>query len=289
MRVRKRLVGADGGNLSLLEAVWYLFVRVNHISVSGTSAVSRFLAITILICLAGLPQASLGQDVESMLAEARSSRMKGKNREALETLAKASERFPQRVEPWIQMGTVLEDQGKWRDAMKCYLRAFTMDPSNPRAARNLNQLKSSRAVNEPLEANPAKEWFIQKGLRALDRGDFRRATEIFKLSRGLLWNDPRPLLYMAIAAERNGEIRRAIAMYEQTIEAFPDFAPARVNLVIALLVAGDRDTALKSAQESLAVLPGNRRLAYLSRLCKQRPKAAGKRRPEMASDGNPNP
>jgi tetratricopeptide (TPR) repeat protein len=97
------------------------------------------------------------------------------------------------------------------------------------------------------------------------------------LSRGLFPNDPRPLFYAAITREEQGRINAAIALYERSVASFPDYIPARINLIVALISAGDKERAGRQAQKALEVVPDNPRVRYLARLL-------GKAEP---SDGQP--
>jgi Flp pilus assembly protein TadD len=244
-----------------------------------------------VLCVLLMSQPGVGQDVEQLLSQGKTLRMEGKKRRSVQAFAKALEHTPGHVECLVQMGAALEDQGKWRQAVKSYKRALQIDPTNLMAGRNLRQLLSSRAVNRPLKApNPSREHLIQTGLQALDRGDLNRALEVFRLARGLMKDDPRPLLYSAAILERSGKVRHAIALYERTVKAFPAFVPARINLVIALLTSGDNGTALKRARESVIAIPDDRRLKYLARLCDAgETHRATTRQAEKASNGNRSP
>ncbi|MFH1114119.1 MAG: tetratricopeptide repeat protein [Pseudomonadota bacterium] len=226
--------------------------------------------------------------MEDLVAQGKTSRAEGKRQKAIDVFETVLERAPGHVEAWVQLGAAYEDLKKWPDALRCYRRALEIAPDNPVAARNLKQLQSFRAVNKPVEvSNPSGEHLIRVGLEAFHRGDIERALQVFRLCRGLLKNDPRPLFYSAIILEREGKVRSAVALYERIIEAFPEFVPARVNLVIALLASGDRQTALKKAEEGLEVLPDNVRLRYLARLISgKEPPVASTARSDNAVTGN---
>ena len=180
---------------------------------------------TCLIFIALLPHPGLGQSVESLVAQGKSLRAEGKKRKAVDVFAMILDRSPEHVESLVQMGAANEDLRKWRKAVECYRRVLKIAPDNPMAARNLRQLRSFRVVNAPVKvANPAGEHLIQIGLKAYKGGDLKRALEVFRLCRGLLKDDPRPLLYSAVILELQGKTRSAIALYERTIETFPRFA-----------------------------------------------------------------
>ncbi|MDQ7781705.1 MAG: tetratricopeptide repeat protein [Desulfomonilaceae bacterium] len=236
---------------------------------NARDAASRLVGFaTIFLFILLFPLTGLGQTVNSLVAQGKALRAEGKTRKAVDILAAVLERTPEHVESWIHLGAAYEDLGNWREAVTCYRRALKLDPDSAAAAHNLKQLHSFRAVNAPVKpVNPAGEHLIQIGLNALKSRDLERALEVFRLCRGLLKDDPRPLLYTADILERTGKRRNALALYERIVVAFPNFVPARVNYVIALLATGNRKAALKRAQESLEAFPGDTRLAYLVRLC----------------------
>lgn len=194
-------------------------------------------------------------------------RIEGKNAQALEAFRKVLADSPGYVRALVQMGAVLEDQGKWKEAAQAYRRALEVDPRDGSAIRNLAQLGSSRSMDTPIQApNPSKEDLLRRGLQALESKDFDKASEIFRLSRGLFPNDPRPLFYSAFTLESRGKISAAIALYKRSVESFPDYIPARINLIVALISAGDRAKAGGQAQKALDIMPDNPRARYLAHL-----------------------
>jgi tetratricopeptide (TPR) repeat protein len=194
-------------------------------------------------------------------------RIEGKNAQAVEAFKKVLAVSPAHVRALVQMGAALEDQGRWKEAIQSYRRALEVDPRDGSAVRNLAQLASSRSMDTPIQVpNPTREYLLRTGLQALEAKDFDKASEIFRLSRGLLPNDPRPLLYAAITQEHKGKIAAAIALYEKSVEIFPDYIPARVNLIVALISSGYKEKAGNQAQKALEMMPDNPRVRYLARL-----------------------
>jgi tetratricopeptide (TPR) repeat protein len=198
-------------------------------------------------------------------------RSAGKNALASEALKKCIVQWPQHVRAYVHLGGILEDQGKWKDAANAYRSALEIDPGDTSAIRNLEQLISARTVDGPLPAqNPFREDLMRTGLHELEGRNYLKALEIFRLLRGFFPDDPRPLFYSAEALERQGQASHAIVLYERIVQLFPDFGPARVNLIVALLSKGDRNTAARQVQEALSVMPENRRLNYLAGLLGQK-------------------
>ena len=226
-----------------------------HVPLSATLCL---LLICVLPCVA-----EEGSDFEKGVAL----RIEGKNAQAVEAFKKVLADSPTHVRALVQMGAALEDQGKRKEAAKVYRRALEVDPGDDSAIRNLAQLASSRSMDTPIHApNPSKEDLLRNGLQALESKDFDKASKIFRLSRGLFPNDPRPVFYSAITLEQQGKIAAAIALYERSVESFPDNISARINLIVALISAGDREKAGGQAQKALDVMPDNPRVRYLARL-----------------------
>ena len=192
-------------------------------------------------------------------------RSEGKHREALEAFQGVLLSSPSHVEALVQMGAILEDLGKLQEATKCYRSALKIKGSHAAARRNLEQLEAARVLNDPPKTvSPARESLIQLGLRAMEMHDPQRALGFFRVSRGVLDRDPRPLFYSAIALERQGKKHQAIALYEQTVTAFPDFAPAWTNLIVALVRSSEPAEAVTKSQDARRAVPDDRRIQWLA-------------------------
>lgn len=199
-------------------------------------------------------------------------RIEGKNRRAIEAFDRILSVYPDHVAALVQKGAALEDQGKWKEAVKIYRDALEIDPNNASASRNLQQLLSNRMMDTPLACpNPVKESLINRGLEALEGTDFERARQVFTLSRGLLPDDPRPLFYQAFTLEKQGKIHEALEVYEKTVEAFPDYTPARIQRIICLLASGERKLAQREAQKAREVLRDSPEARALRTVVKEPP------------------
>jgi tetratricopeptide (TPR) repeat protein len=73
---------------------------------------------------------------------------------------------------------------------------------------------------------------IERGNRALERGDAEQALEYFGRASELT-RSPEPHLGVARSYERMGRLDLAILRYERAIELSPRFAPAWVGLAAA--------------------------------------------------------
>lgn len=228
---------------------------------------ARKLPLCAMISLLGLTVYAVAAEEQSEFQRGLALRMEGKNAQAVEAFGKVPADSPEYVRALVQKGAALEDMGKKREASNTYERALKMDPLNSSAAHNLAQLNSVGMTEGAVQApNPAKEDLVRNGLRALDAGDFKKALEVFRLLRGLLPGDPRPLFYSALTMERQGNLNGAISLYGRTVESFPDYVPARINHILAFLAAGDREGAVSHCRIALENSPDNRRLRSLAGL-----------------------
>ncbi len=203
-------------------------------------------------------------EIQEVMEKGKALRLEGKYQKAAEAFSAVLILAPDNVEALVQLGVTQEDLKRPKLAAETYRRALEIDPHNIPARRNRDQLNSSREIQKPLQGAPRPgDGLLNRGLRELESQRFDRAVEIFELAGGLLVNDPRPPFYSAITRERQGLLNEATAQYERTLAAFPDYAPAWTNLVIALLTSGDREGARKRAQKALEIFPHDRRIRYL--------------------------
>lgn len=226
--------------------------------------VTSITSIALCVALVGTVAA---EQSAGMFRQGLEFRVGGKPAKAVEAFTAVLEKDPWNSEALVQMGASLEDLKKWNQAAEAYKKALVIDPANWVARRNQQQLMASRDMHKPLHAgNAAKERLMASGVEAVERGDYARAGEIFRLCRGLSRNDPKPLFYEGFCHERAGRIKEAAALYEQVVASHPGYAPGWVNLIIALLSTGDRDGAAGRLRTALRILPKDRRIRSLERL-----------------------
>jgi Flp pilus assembly protein TadD len=195
---------------------------------------------------------------------------------------------PAHAQALTQKGAALEDQRKWKEATEAYRQALAIDPSNHFARRNLEQLLSWRFVaNPPAGVNPAREDLLDSGLRALQRGDLARAREVFGLAHGLSSDDPRPMFFWALTLEEEGKQQEAGALYRKVIDSFPDYAPARINLVICLLSCGESREAEHETRRAMAAFPESHEFRALQSLLQRRGYPGSERETGAPVQGSP--
>jgi tetratricopeptide (TPR) repeat protein len=257
---------SSGGSLHMVD----LSARV-HASCEKEHCVSRWLSIAAMLLVAtGAHGLSAGEEL-SDYAKGLALRSEGKSRQAVEAFDRTLSAEPDNVQALTQKGAALEDLGRWKQAIAAYKQALTIDPNSAFARRNLEQLLASRMVAGPRATrNPAGEELLANGLLALQRKDFARARDIFRLASGLLADDPRGSFFWALTAEEQGKPDEAAALYRQTVELFPQYGPARINLILTLLASGQIAEANREASAALAAFPERPGLRALQRLVRRR-------------------
>ena len=221
--------------------------------------------VLLLALMAGtLPgEAQELSDMEQGLAL----RNQGKIRQALDAFSRVPPSSPDFVRALVLKGAVLEDLGKPEEAEVAYEQALQMDPRHSIALRNVKQLRGARSIYVPVRgAHPSKEILLRKGIAELQKDEFQTALNTFRLLRSLFPGDPRIQLYCALTWDRWGEVQRAVDIYRRIIGDFPEYEPARINLIVALIRAGDRTSALKQTRSAMEKMPENHQIKYLARL-----------------------
>jgi protein O-GlcNAc transferase len=221
--------------------------------------------IVLSLCIQGVELSAAEENPD--FDKGISLRMEQKNRQALDAFTKALAVSPAHATALVHMGATLEDLGKWKDAEQAYRRALEADPDNVSAKRNLEQLEAFRNMNLPVKGPTALEKVLTtKGLQALEQGEFDEALRCFQLLQGFFPDDPRPVLSAAATWEQSGNSSEAEVLYRRMSKAFPNYAPARVNLVILLIKAGQREKAVNEARAALETLPDDERIRFLARM-----------------------
>lgn len=223
----------------------------------------------------------------SELTQGLALRSQGKYWQALDAFSKVPASSPSYTRALVLRGALLEDLGRPKDAEEAYRQALALDTRYEAARRNLSQLLGARSMRVPVEGpHPSQDILMQKGLAALHREDFQSALNTFRLLHGLFPQDPRMRFYCALTWDRWGERYRAVEIYRGIVADFPDYAPARVNLIIALIRSGDKRTAADQTQAALERLPDNHRIKFLARLLRVKTNAPSPEESRVSLQGN---
>ncbi len=137
---------------------------------------------------------------------------------------------PDHAEAWNNLGVALARTGRRHDACGAYGRALALRPDYTEAA--LNRCDALLALGRHDETEAAA-----RAVLATQPGHARAAN------------------VLAQALDERGDLPGAIAVYRQSLEREGLNHPIGINLVMALLRAGDPEGALTIADQLLASLP----------------------------------
>jgi tetratricopeptide (TPR) repeat protein len=140
------------------------------------------------------------------------------------------ERNPDAWLAHINLGPILERQGRLDEAIAHYSAALALKPDVTSAHFNL-------------------------GVALSQQGRLPEATNAFEAAIRLKPNDEDAHNSLGIVLARSGRFAAAIREYERAIAIKPDFADAENNLGVALMTIGRGDVALRHFERALAIRP----------------------------------
>ena len=149
----------------------------------------------------------------------------------------------------IDLAGFLADQGETDDAIDAYRQARALGASGANFLLSFGELLIStgqydEALSIAEETGPESHKAFIRGRVALARREYEKALDLF--TRGvLLWPDNAiARYYTALAAERVGDIDRAIEEYRNALRIDAEAADARVRLGRLHLAEGNPEAAL---------------------------------------------
>jgi choline-sulfatase len=191
---------------------------------------------------------------------ARLARQLGKSAEALELYRRAIADAPGDPDAWQDLAAVLNEQGKSRESGAAASQALALDPRRPEALTLLalaelaegRPREAMQRLAAALELDPKSatarvnlaNLLRAGGQPAAAEAEYRRALETAPRLADAL----NGLGALRVEADRPGE---AIPLFEKALEIEENFAEARLNLGIAVQLAGDSKRAQKIWRELL--------------------------------------
>jgi tetratricopeptide (TPR) repeat protein len=104
-----------------------------------------------------------------------------------------------------------------------------------------------------LEGAVAEE---NRGVRALDSGDFKTAAEHFRKGVALAPDNPAIRHKLGTALSLMGDMQGAVEQFQETVRRSPGFAQAHYSLGVLMAVSGRRQEALESFSTAVKYEPG---------------------------------
>ncbi|NWH08031.1 MAG: tetratricopeptide repeat protein [Alphaproteobacteria bacterium] len=99
--------------------------------------------------------------------------------------------------------------------------------------------------------------FIERGKELYSQGDDTRASLEFRNALQINPSGVEPLYYLALIAERRGDLGAAFQLYQRAIDQDPRFEPAVLKMGLFALAADERRRAIESADLLLEINPKN--------------------------------
>lgn len=198
-----------------------------------------------------LLQKALDRDprrIDSYLALASVAEQEGNFKEGIEILQRARKYELDNLEVTFKLAALLEKNGQFKDALTLYREMVNQDAKNRRAMRGLRDVCIEMGLwNDALE--------MQEGIFKVSTTGAKAGTEKRMLIQ----------LRHEVARQQmeNGELDPAIATCRDLVKKDAAFTPARVTLGDALLLIGRKEEAVKVFKEGYSAL---RKSVFLTRL-----------------------
>jgi choline-sulfatase len=212
----------------------------------------------------------LGLDDLTVLAE--SLRLSGRPKDAVAALDRAQALDPRAPEPLVLRARALRAMGREEEAQAALRRALDVAPGNAEARRGLGELALERgavgeatALLEPVVAEDPTDVpaMVKLGVARMRAGRAEDALALFRRAVALDSRNPEALVDLAGALGKLGRAAEAVPYFEQAIEVGGRTTAALNGLGIARLESGDARGAARAFRDSLALDPGQAKVAEL--------------------------
>ncbi len=177
---------------------------------------------------------------------------------------KACDLQPQSADAHMNLGMVLQEQGKLHDAIRAYRRALALRPDYAEAHANtgtsLQALgkydEAVTAFGKALASRPAyPEVYNNLGVVLQEQGGLDRAVAMYQQAISMRPDYAEAYLNLGNVLRAKGELDQAIATYRMAISIRPNYAIAHNNMGVALKEKGDAVGAIEAFGEALKILP----------------------------------
>ncbi|MBK1877680.1 tetratricopeptide repeat protein [Pelagicoccus mobilis] len=217
-------------------------------------------------------------NVEASQLLAETLHFQGKTEQALETVKRSISQTPNSELLQLQLGFLLQESGNKEAAITAYRKAIDIDPQNRKAIKNLGNLLVEQRQPEGLDwldkyiriKGDDTEVRISLGNLYAKAGNFSKAIDYLEPAYRLAPQNTdlqRALaiayLRLAVDLANKGNIERAIARLESSVETDNDFTDARFNLALLYLNTGQAPKAESHARTLLAATPKDLELTIL--------------------------
>jgi protein O-mannosyl-transferase len=174
------------------------------------------------------------------------------------------ERNPDCWMAYLNLGTILTDQGNVDEAIDCYQNAIKINPRDERAYLNLGavlarQDQVDRAIERywaALEVKPnCAEAHLFLGNAFTKKEDLATAVDEYRAALAIKPEYAEAHCNLGAALARRGQTAEAADEYRQALDVNPQYAGAHYNLADALLILGQYDEAIAEYRKAIEVKP----------------------------------
>ena len=165
----------------------------------------------------------------------------------------------------IREGNAVEEQGKHKDALKCYEKATELAPNLPRAHLNrgnslleLADIEGALAAYDKaltLDPKYAAAHF-NRGNACFRSGQHTVALQAYEQAIRLKPDFADAFVAMGVLNEATGHLDRSLENYRQALAINPEYAEVHVNLGDLLRHNGQRLEAINSFNRAIELKPG---------------------------------
>jgi Flp pilus assembly protein TadD len=209
-------------------------------------------------------------DIASMMRIAGSARQAGDPAAAIPIYKRAHELNPEDPRPLVELGSVLNELGQFREASEVWSDALGLDPDNAAALQGFGNTLTG--LNQPhlalvryrqalaIEENPAT--YNGAGVANDMLGRPEEAQSSYRKGLALAPDELRLMNNLGLSLALSGQHDEAISVLERAVTLPGATARHRQNLALAYGLAGDTDKAARISRIDLDETAVQRNLGY---------------------------
>jgi tetratricopeptide (TPR) repeat protein len=205
------------------------------------------------------------QEEAQALKELGNTALKSKNLPGAESHYRAAlAAYPEFDEAHNNLGVVLEQTGRFGEAVECYLKALTINPTYATACLNLSNWHKAHGNIEEQTSYLEKAISLKPdyyeahnnlGCVLRDQGRIDEAISCFHSVLSIKKDFPLALLNLAVCHRTNGNNAEELAHLYRAVTIQPDYWAAHNQLGYALLVTGELTKAEHHFRTALSLNP----------------------------------
>jgi tetratricopeptide (TPR) repeat protein len=174
------------------------------------------------------------------------------------------EKSPNKARPHNNLGLVLAQQGKLKEAMGYYSKALKIKPGDVEVLNNLGlalagQGRLEEAISHYSKALEIEPNFVgphyNLGLALAEQGDLEEAISHFSRATKINPDFAEAYNNIGVAREEQGKLGEAISHYSKALKIKPDDVEALNNLGAALARQGDLEEAISHFSRAVRINP----------------------------------